>query len=436
MQKEIIRIRLQNELDIVLAYRRTMQLGDMTGMPLSSSTKFATAVSEICRNTIEYVGEGEILFYYLVEDPIKYIQATIRDHGRGIANLTEILDRKYVDPSSKGCGIVNSRKLVDSFDIKSSFETGTTVALRKFIPKKHPPINNSIIDGWRIYFSKEIPVSPYEEIKRQNSHLFEYMETLRIKNIEAEHQIEEIRRLNVELEKSNKERDEKNQLLVNKNKELDDFAYTVSHDLKAPLRNIEGLFSILEETIAEGDGDQARQMMKLCKDQLERMDTLIVEILNYAKSGKQNLKKKLVSVKVLLEDILQSFNFPPNVHIEVASSLPVLLTEEIFLQQIFNNLISNAVKYHDKQEININIGYEGGERFEQFFVEDDGPGISQEHQNKIFELFESLPSNKKDSTGVGLSIVKKIVEGKGGSVWVESYGRGSKFIFTWPVEKY
>jgi anti-sigma regulatory factor (Ser/Thr protein kinase) len=170
MREAILTIRIQNEMDIVLAYRRAKQLSELTGLNISTQTKFATAISEICRNVMEHVGEGEIAFN-LIEETTLYLEAVVKDHGRGIDNLDQILKKQISNGSIKGCGIINSKKLVDLFDIESNALKGTKVTLRKKIPVPHPPINNLIIEGWKNYFLKEVAVSPYEEIKKQNMYL-------------------------------------------------------------------------------------------------------------------------------------------------------------------------------------------------------------------------------------------------------------------------
>jgi len=406
---EIVHISIQNELDIVLAYKRAMQLSEYTGMNVSTQTKFATAVSEICRNVLEHVGEG-IIKLGIAEEGQLYLEALVTDRGGGITNLDEILNRKFSNVNTKGCGILNSKKLVDQFTIETHADNGTKVKMRKKIPPSHPPINKSIIEGWMDYFRNERPISPYDEIKKQNMHFIEVMETLRMKNMEAEEQIAEIKRLNSDLDK---------------------FAYTVSHDLKAPLKNIEGIISIIEESIDNLDFKDAKESCEILKNQTLRMDRLIQEILSYAKQGKQSIIKNKVEVYKLVDEVTKTLKIPQKFTIHIHHELPVIYTEEVLLNQVFSNLISNAIKYHDKDGGIIEIDAQKNDIGFIFSVQDDGPGISPDNAKKIFKIFHSL-NQSHDSTGIGLSIVKNIVSEKGGKVWVESNGRGSKFLFTWP----
>jgi signal transduction histidine kinase len=410
---EIIKIRIQNELDIVLAYKRARQLSEFTGMNISSQTKFGTAVSEICRNVLEHVGEGNIAFNIVDEDKL-YLEALITDRGRGIENVEEILERKFINMHAKGCGIINSKKLVEQFSIESRQDKGTRVRMRKKIPSHHPPINNAIILGWQNFFKNEESISPYEEIKKQNIQLIVILETLRVKNLETEYQLDEIKRLN---------------------NDLDKFAYTVSHDLKAPLRNMEGIASMIEDSLEKSDIIDAKASCDILKSQLQRLDWLINGILFYAKEGKRNIVKNKVAVYDLVHEVVKTLKISKKYIININEELPVLLTEEVLLSQVFSNLISNAIKYHDRDAGTVNIDFSRKGNIVVFSVADDGPGITSENARKIFQIFESLTNSHSDSTGIGLSIVKNIVTEKGGEVWLESEGRGSKFLFTWPDQE-
>lgn len=440
MLRSITKITIANELDVVLAYKRTMQLSERCGLALSNQTKFATAVSEICRNVIEYVGEGAIQFNLTDENGILYLEALISDRGRGIGNLDYYLEQR-VAVSGRGNGIINSRILVDDFQIHSENEKGTRVKLRKRIPASHPIISKAVIDNWVADFSRETAVSPYAEMKSQNMQLIELLEQLRIKNLETEHQLQEIKRLNLELLASHEdisnllaEREAKTVQLQLKNRELDAFAHIVSHDLRSPLQNIKGLSMLLEAYLKTGDLDQTAPVLSMVTQQINRMDNLILDILSYSLAGKNKLPKKEVALEALLYEVTSFLNIPDGFRINFPEALPLLYTEEIFLRQIFNNLINNAIKHHDQGAGTVTIGFRPEGSLLKFWVEDDGPGVLPEDQQRIFNQFEALP-NGSENTGLGLSIIKKITEEKGGTFWVESQGRGARFVFTWPASE-
>ncbi|MFB9862910.1 sensor histidine kinase [Rufibacter immobilis] len=442
MDQPITTIKLQNELDVVLAYKRAMQLSEFSGLPIASQTKFATAVSEICRNVLEHVGEGTIRFSMVENRGTLLLEAYVTDRGRGIPNVEELLDRKYIPTGNKGQGIYSSRKLVDHFQLESGFEKGTRVRLQKRIPANHPPINKAIIQGWSDFFNFESEISPYAEIKRQNMQLIELLEQLRVRTIETEYQLQEIQHLNQELQASNQEinallqeREVKNLQLEKVNTTLDEFAHTVTHDLKAPLQNIMGLTDAVTDFLEEGSQQEAQAVLPMIQMQIKRMEYLIRDVLAYSLTGRQQIQKKRVSIGQLVYNVITTLTIPTGYQLHVPNNLPILEAEEIYLQQIFSNLLSNAVKYHDQPTGNIWVkAFETPEHWE-FVVEDDGPGIPAEEQEKIFELFETTSDvNHPDSTGIGLAIVRKIIQEKGGRVWVKSEGRGTAMHFTWPLD--
>lgn len=438
MQRNIAKLTIANEMDLVLAYKRTMQLSERCGIALPNQTKFATAVSEICRNVIEYVGEGTIQFNIVTEDGLLFLEAYIADRGRGIGNLDYYLEPK-VNFSGRGTGIANARKLADAFFIETEWEKGTRVKLRKRIPANHPLISKAIIDSWLEDFARDT-VSPYEEIKTQNVQLIQLLEELRLKNLETESQLQEIKRLNLELLSSHDDisnlltqNEANNRLLQQKNKELDSFAHIVSHDLRAPLQNIKGLTMAIESYLSADEAEAIPAVLKMLNDQAGRMDNLILDILSYSLAGKKNLTKKDIRLQELLYEVVSFLNIPNGFRIEIPENMPALHTEEIFLRQVFNNLINNAIKHHDRETGVINIYCFPENGFLKCIVADDGPGIHAADQLRIFNQFETVnDAPLSASTGLGLTIIKKITREKGGNVWVESDGRGSRFIFTWP----
>lgn len=443
MQRSIIKINIANELDVVVAYKRAMQLSDRLGLVLANQTKFATAVSEICRNVIEHVGHGAIQFSVVEENGSHFLEASVSDRGRGIGNIDQTLNNTASSISGKGSGLANSKKLVDFFHIESEFEKGTHVTLRKKIPNRNYSFSKTNLELWVREFEQELDVSPYAEIKRQNMQLLELLEQLRLHNLEAEQQLQEIRRLNSQLQLSNaeirellQERDKRNQQLLKINEDLDAFAHTVSHDLRGPLQNITALTLVLERCLEIDDKEDTNTVFQLIRAQTNKMERLITGILAYSLAGHHSLRKQIIDLQVLLHQVIDSLNIPSSFKIELPSKLPLFYTEEIYLYQIFSNLIGNAVKYHHKPEEGLlKVHYEELAESLKFTVEDNGPGIDPSNLESIFDKYETLGQNtlRADSTGLGLAIVYKIVQEKGGKVWVESQGRGSKFIFTWSL---
>jgi len=221
--------------------------------------------------------------------------------------------------------------------------------------------------------------------------------------------------------------------LTKKNKELDQFAYVVSHDLKAPLRGITNIVGWIEEDHENEVTPGVKQNLDLIKGRTTRLENMINGLLEYARIGK--IKKGMVQVNtdLLVRDILNFF-VPKNFIISIVGQLPVITTEKLHIEQVFSNLISNAVKYNNNPQPKITIySEELGDHY-KFTVEDNGTGIDPKYFEKIFIIFQTLQERDAfESTGVGLAIVKKIIEDYKGTISVESQpGLGTKFIFTWP----
>ena len=226
--------------------------------------------------------------------------------------------------------------------------------------------------------------------------------------------------------------------LESRNKELDQFAYVVSHDLKAPLRGIESASRWIEEDMGPDQlPPHIREFLQLMRQRVHRMENLITGILDVARVGRGAQTNETVFVRQLLREVLEMVSPPAGLQVELPFFLPTLVTNRVQLQQVFSNLLSNAIKYHDHPETgHIYLSCDDGGEFYRFAVADDGPGIAPEYHERIFVIFQTLTERDTlESTGVGLAIVKKIVERQGGSITVESAeGAGAKFIFTWPKQ--
>lgn len=222
--------------------------------------------------------------------------------------------------------------------------------------------------------------------------------------------------------------------LENANIELTQFAYIVSHDLRAPLRAIDNLSGWIEEELGTALTEDAKKYMKLLRVRVNRLETMIMGILEYSKIGRETATQVSFNVADSLKEISDSLDVPAGFVVEVTSDLPTLTCSRIRFEQVMANLIGNAIKHHDKSRGKITISAkDSGDCFE-FTVADDGPGIAPKHHKKIFEIFQTLrPRDETECAGIGLTLAKKIVEEQGGSVTLNSaLGEGASFYFTWP----
>jgi PAS domain S-box-containing protein len=273
-----------------------------------------------------------------------------------------------------------------------------------------------------------------------------------------------MRRLNAELEQRVQQRTAQLQKV---NQELSEFSYIVSHDLKAPLRGIASLVGWLEQDHGDKLGPEGRELLRLMSARSRRMHRLIEDILHFSRLGRTRESSAPVDLDRLAHEVVDSLAVPAHIEV-VLGALPVVTGDETRLRQVFQNLISNAVKFmHRAAGGRVEIGCEAIEEAMEgpggaaaapvaypddleagpaqdpgaarrpawrFLVQDNGPGIEARHQQRIFEIFQTLaPREDPDSTGIGLTVVKKIIELMGGRIWVESEaGKGARFVFTLP----
>ncbi len=272
---------------------------------------------------------------------------------------------------------------------------------------------------------------PADEVSDRFTMLNKELETLRLKHHALMH---EKSRLEERVAERTAELAHHAAQLEKVNKELDQFAYITSHDLRAPLRAISNLSQWIEEDIGDSFTEETREQMQLLRNRVKRMDGLIEGILEYSRVGRIGIPTEKVDVAELLGEVVDSLSPPEGFTINIPSALPVFTSQRLSLFQVFSNLVGNAVKYRDKPDGTIDITIEDVGDFYQFAVCDDGPGIAPEYHEKVFVIFQTLqPRDEVESTGVGLTLVKKIVNEQGGDIWLESEaGAGAKFIFTWP----
>ncbi|WP_347924021.1 PAS domain S-box protein [Pontimicrobium sp. SW4] len=218
--------------------------------------------------------------------------------------------------------------------------------------------------------------------------------------------------------------------LAKSNDELQEYAHIVSHDLKSPLRSIDALVNWIKEDNKGMLDDASIENFELIETTLEKMEHLISDILLYSSIGSDSVKEQEVDLNQLVLDVTQVLFIPEHITVKVLNILPVVYGDKVKFQQLFQNLISNAIKFINKEKGLVEIDVSNKKTYYQFSIKDNGLGIEKKYHDKIFKIFHSLNDNK-ESTGIGLSIVKKIIDYYKGEIWIEScLGQGTTFYFT------
>jgi signal transduction histidine kinase/HAMP domain-containing protein len=258
-------------------------------------------------------------------------------------------------------------------------------------------------------------------------------------NKELESEIAERKRAEEELEALNRGLDSAVRDLSRSNKELQEFAYIAAHDLKAPLRAIATLADWISTDCAQNLDEQGKKQVGMLIDKVKQMSALIDGILKYSSAaGNSEQGRQEVDLNAVISEITEEINPPENIEIKIDDELPTLKCDKTHIVQIFQNLLTNAIKFMDKPDGRIRIGFTQQDDIWKFSVSDNGPGIDDKYFDKIFKMFQTLSQKDEcEGSGIGLAIVKKIVELNNGKVWVESEsGRGCTFFFTLPRQEY
>jgi len=224
------------------------------------------------------------------------------------------------------------------------------------------------------------------------------------------------------------------QALRRSNAELDAFAYAASHDLRAPLRGIANLAQWIEEDLQDRLSDETREMLALMRSRMHRMEALIEGLLEYSRAGRLHHRPARIDTSRLVRDVVDLLSPPESVTVAIGADMPVISGERLPLQQIFLNLIGNAIKHAKRADAQVVVAVREVGRFYSFSVSDNGPGIAPEYHDRIWGIFQTLDARDQvEGTGIGLALVKKLVEAQGGRVGVQSApGQGATFSFDWP----
>ncbi|MEZ4728118.1 MAG: PAS domain S-box protein [Caldilineaceae bacterium] len=223
--------------------------------------------------------------------------------------------------------------------------------------------------------------------------------------------------------------------LERSNRDLDQFAYVASHDLKAPLRGINNLARWIAEDAGQLLPEPATGHLVKLRGRIQRMERLLDDLLAYSRVGRREDEIKTVQIKALVEEVVYLLAPPEGFTLYIDEELPTLVTSHTPLELVFRNLIGNAIKHHHQPaQGEVRVSAQALGAYVEFYISDNGPGIDPHHHERIFDLFQVLrPRDEVEGSGMGLALVKKVVEHRKGSICVEStLGQGTTFCFTWP----
>jgi signal transduction histidine kinase/DNA-binding response OmpR family regulator len=443
MAGTILTLAIASERDTVAARQRARQIARLLGFEAQDQTRISTAVSEIARNAFNYAGGGRV--EYLIEgrtSPQLFI-IKIRDSGPGVLNLENILEGRYKSSTGMGMGILGARRLMDQFQIDSAAGLGTTVWLKKLLPRRTRVWKTEDLPGLAGMLADEGPQDAFQELQHQNQELLRAMEEIRTRQIE-------LTRLNRELEDTNRgvvalyaELDEKADHLRRADELKSRFLSNMSHEFRSPLNSILALSGLLlDRSDGELSAEQQIQTEYIRKAARDLLD-LVNDLLDLAKveAGKVEAKPlefRVADLFAALRGMLRPLLLNQSVDLvfEDVDHIPAMFSDEGKISQILRNFISNALKFTERGEVRVSARLAENNDV-VFAVADTGIGIAPEDQGRIFQDFTQVdnPIQKRvKGTGLGLPLSQKLAILLAGEVRVESQlGIGSTFTVRIPL---
>ncbi len=435
---------LRYERDIVVARQKARQIAARLGFDGQDQSRISTAVSEIGRNAYAYAHGGSVEFALEGRTAPQVLAIRVADQGPGIADLTPILEGRFRSESGMGLGILGARRLMDQFEIHSTPTSGTTVVLRKLLPRGRAAFGASELEQIRAGLAAEEPRDAMEEVQRQNQELLRALAELTRRQ-------EELSILNRELEDTNRgvvalyaELDEKADHLRRADEIKTRFISNMTHEFRTPVNSIQALAGLLlDRTDGDLTPEQERQVAFIRKS-ADALSELVNDLLDLAKveAGKSEVRPTEFRVSVLfgtLRGMLKPLlvNESLRLSFDEADDLPPLHTDESKVSQILRNFISNALKFTERGEVRVSARLGADRTTIVFAVADTGIGIAREDQERVFQEFAQIENpiqRRVKGTGLGLPLCRRLAVLLGGSVSVSSTpGVGSEFRAEIPI---
>ena len=444
MNLKLIHMEIRYERDVVLARQRARAVAAALKFDVQAQTRLATAVSEIARNAFQYGGGGSIDFA-IHDGATRMLLISVRDRGRGIHNLDEILAGKYVSKTGMGLGIIGAKRLLDHFQIASTKDEGTVVTLGKILPSKAARVGPDELHSLLTTVERQSAEDPYGELQEQNRELLRTLEELRERQ-------QELAQLNRELDETNRgvvalyaELNDKADFLQRASELKSHFLSNMSHEFRTPLNSILALSQILLDRMDGELAPEQEKQVSFIRRSAQDLADLVNDLLDLAKveAGKVTIRAtsfKVESLFAALRGMLRPLlaqNSSVSLAFEDPVDIPELHTDEAKISQILRNFISNALKFTERGEVRVSARV-GHDDTVTFSVADTGIGIAPADQERIFQEWEQIEGKIQKTakgTGLGLPLSKKLAQLLGGDVFVKSeLGRGSTFFVAVPEQ--
>lgn len=430
-----------SEHDVVAVRQGAREIARLLGFDGIGQVRVATVASELARNTLAYAGGGAVEFAVEDVQAGQCLLVEFSDQGPGIADPDAILQGRYRSPTGMGMGLLGARRVMDHFELDTAPGRGTRVRVGKLLPP-HRVLHPAEAERLRAALLGREPRSLFEEVQRQNRELLDALAQLRERQ-------EELLQLNRELEDTNRgvvalyaELDERVEQLRRSNALRAQFTSYLSHEFRTPLDSMLALSGLLLNRVdGELTEEQERQVTYLRRSARDLLD-LVDDMLDTARmeAGQVTVRVEEFTVTELfsaLRATLRPLTAAGSValHFQDPAGLPPLRTDPAKLSQILRNFISNALKFTEQGEVQVEIAEPERGRI-AFTVRDTGPGIAAEDQEWIFEDFtrvEAAGQRPVKGTGLGLPLSRKLARLLGGEVTVRSeVGAGAAFTVAVP----